>query len=192
MRRLIPAVFAAAMLAACTESPTSPEATTGPKQRPSFSVAVPGTTTSINSFSCRLVSSSKGEVLCSYNISNPDGLLMNIIPSALVDIAYQCVNPTTSKVLSSGTKTQHVERRHMGVTATTYSATDEQLPTASLSISTNHPFTKLNPCKAKQTTVATSYSLPYFELYIDNDPGTPGDVAWACVGSDTRRGCATL
>jgi hypothetical protein len=131
-------------------------------------------------------------VLCSYNISNPDGLLMNIIPSALVDIAYQRVNPTTAKVLSTGTQARRVELRHMGVTATTYSATDEQLPTASLYIITNHPFTKLNPCKAKQTTVATGYSLSYYELYIDDDAGTQGDVAWACVGSDTRRGCATL
>jgi hypothetical protein len=193
MRRLIPAVFVAAMLAACSESSTGPEASPAPEQGPSFSVTVPGTTTAIASFSCRLVSSSKGEVLCSYDISNPDGLLMNVIPSALVDIAYQCVNPTTGKVLSTGTQTSRVEQRHMGITATTYSATDEQLPTASLSVHTNHPYTKLNPCKAKQTTVATSYSLQYHELYIDDAlVGQPGDVHWACVASDTRRGCKTL
>ncbi len=54
MRRLIPAVFVAAILAACSESSTGPEATSAPEQRPSFSVAVPGTSIAINSASCSL------------------------------------------------------------------------------------------------------------------------------------------
>jgi hypothetical protein len=186
MRRLIPAVFVAAMLAACSESPTNPEATTAPEQRPTFSVTVPGTTIAINSASCSLVSSSKGDVLCSYNISNPDGILMDVIPQARVDIAYQCLNSNTGKVMSTGTQMRFVSQKHQGVTATTYSATDEALPTASLYIVANHPYTKLNPCKSSQTTVVTGYSLPYWSLNLSTSLGS------VCVASNGSVGCKTL
>ena len=186
MRRLIPAVFVAAMLAACSESPTSPDAATAPEQRPSYSVSLPGTSIAINSASCSLVSSSKGDVLCSYNISNPDGLVLNVIPAAIVDIAYQCQNPSTGKVMSTGTDRRWVEQRHSSVTATTYSATNEPLPTAALFNFGNGPGAKLNPCKGKQTPVVTNYSQQYWEVRIEKD------VTSVCAGLDDRLGCQTL
>jgi hypothetical protein len=186
MRRLIPAVFVAAMLAACSESSTGPNATTTPEQRPSLSVTVPGTTIAINSASCSLVSSSAGDVLCSYNISNPDGFLMDVIPSARVDIAYQCLNSNTGKVMSTGTQMRFVSQKHSGVTATTYSATNEPLPTAKLFTTTNPAFGKLNPCKVKQTTVITGYSLPYWSLNVYTGFGS------ACVAPNGSLGCKTL
>jgi hypothetical protein len=185
MRRLIPAVLATAMLAACSES-TSPEPTPVREQHPSWSVTLPGTSTTINSASCNLVSSSKGDVLCSYNISNPDGLLLNVIPAAIVDIAYQCQSPSTGKVMSTGTDRRWVEQRHSSVTAITYSATNEPLPTAALFNFSNGPGAKLNPCKGKQTPVVTNYSQQYWEVRIEKD------ITSVCAGSDDRLGCQAL
>jgi hypothetical protein len=181
MRRLIPAVFVAAMLAACSESPTSPDAATALEQRPSFSVSLPGTTIAINSASCSLVSPTKGDVLCSYNVSNPDGLSMDVTPHARVDIAFQCLNASTGKVMSTGTQLRFVEQKHLGVTATTYSATNEPLPTAQLVT------TKLNPCKGKQTAFVTGYSMPVWWLSVENSSGS------VCVSNpEATLGCKTL
>lgn len=185
MRRFVPTVFLAALLAACSESSTGPNTTSGAEPEPGFSVALPGTSTAINSASCSLVSSSAGDVLCSYNISNPDGLLLNVAPAAIVDIAYRCENASTGKVMSTGVDRRWVEQRHAGVTATTYSATDEPLPTASLNNSTGHS-ARLNPCKGKQTAVVTGYSLVYWEVRIEND------VTSVCAGSDDHLGCQIL
>jgi hypothetical protein len=180
MRRLIPAVLATAMLAACSES-TSPEPTPVREQHPSWSVTLPGTSTTINSASCNLVSSSKGDVLCSYNVSNPDGLLMDVTPHARVDIAFQCLNANTGKVMSTGTQLRFVEQKHLGVTATTYSATNEPLPTAQLLT------TKLNPCKRKQTAFVTGYSMPVWWLSVENSSGS------VCVSNpEATLGCKTL
>jgi hypothetical protein len=191
MRRLIPAVFVAAILAACSESPTNPEATTAPEQRPTFSVTVPGTNVAVNSFSCSLVSSNKGDVLCSYNVSNPDGLTMDITSQARVDIAYQCLNSNTGKLMSTASQMRFVYNKHVGITATTYSATDEALPTASPYIETNHPYTKNNPCKSKQTTVVTGYSLVYSALYLSVSLGS-SSLGTLCVASNNSLGCKTL
>jgi hypothetical protein len=181
MRRLIPAVFVAAMLAACSESPTSPDAATAPEQRPSFSVSLPGTTIAINSASCSLVSPTKGDVLCSYNVSNPDGLSMDVTPHARVDIAFQCLNANTGKVMSTGTQLRFVQQKHLGVTATTYSATNEPLPTAQLLTA------KLDPCKGRQTAFVTGYSIPVWWLSVENSSGS------VCVSNpEATLGCKTL
>jgi hypothetical protein len=191
MRRLIPAVLAATVLAACSDSSTGPNATTGAEQRPSFSVTVPGTNVAVNSFSCSLVSSAKGDVLCSYNVSNPDGLTMELMPRARVDIAYQCLNSNTGKTMSTGTQLRFVDNEHAGVTATTYSATDEALPTASLYIISNHAYSKQNPCKSNQTTIVTGYSLVYWVLHLSVSSGS-SNLGAICVASNNSLGCKTL
>jgi len=191
MRRVIPVVFVAAMLAACSESPTSPEATRAPDPRPSFSVSVPGTNVAVNSFSCRLVSSIKGDVLCSYNVSNPDGLTMEITPQTRVDISYQCRNSNTGKVMSTGSQMRFVYNKHVGITATTYSATNEALPTASLYIVTNPAYARDNPCKSNQTTVVTGYSLVYWVLHLSVSLGS-STLGGICVASNNSLGCKTL
>jgi hypothetical protein len=183
MRRLVPALFVAVLLSACSESPTAPDATAASGQGPSFSVALPGTSTAISSASCGLVSSSKGDVLCNYSISNPGGLQLNVIPAAIVDIAYQCQNAGTGKVMSTGTDRRWVDQPHLDVTATTYSATDEALPTATVYTSANH---KLNPCKGRQSIVVTSYSLVYWEVRIEHD------LTSVCAGLDGHLGCQVL
>lgn len=178
MRRLISAVLAAALLAACSESPTSP-ASTASDQRPSLSVSLPGTSITINSASCSLVSSTEGDVLCSYSVSNPDGLPMDVAPHARVDIAFQCVNASNGRVMSTGTQLRFVEQEHLGVTATTYSATNEALPTAELLI------TKL--CKGKQTAIVTGYSMPIWWLSVESSGNS------VCVSNpEATLGCKTL
>jgi hypothetical protein len=194
MRRLIPAVFAAAMLAACSESPTNPDADTTPAVRPSLSVSLPGTNISINSVACSLTSASTGGVKCSYDVSNPDGLLVNVYPSAYLKIDYQCVNPNTGKVQSSGTSWRSAWGYHEGVTATSISATDEALNNPTLPTYYTRADKKYNACKGKLTAVPTHYALEYWELFIDNwYSGQPGaDYLYTCLGSDTSHGCAAL
>src|SRR5215208_7968928 len=103
MKRLIAAAFVVLTLAACSETTTEPNTSTVPTQPGSFSVAVPGTNVSINSGSCSLISASTGDVRCSYDIANPDGILINIWPDAHLYMNYQCVNSSTGKIQSSGT-----------------------------------------------------------------------------------------
>jgi hypothetical protein len=191
MRRLIPAVLTAAILAACSDSSTGPDTGTGPEQRPSLSVIFPGTNVAVNSFSCSLVTPTKGDVLCSYNVTNPDGLTMEITPQARVDIAYQCLNSNTGKVMSTGTQLRFVSNKHAGITATAYSATDEALPTASLYIVTTHPYTKTNPCRSNQTTVVTGHSLVYWVLHLAVSRGS-SSLGAMCVASNNSLGCKTL
>src|SRR5215218_521548 len=103
MKRIIAAAFVALTLAACSETTTEPDTSTVPTQPASFSAALPGTNVSINSGSCSLISSDTGEVRCSYDIANPDAILININPEAHLIMSYQCVNASTGKVQSSGT-----------------------------------------------------------------------------------------
>jgi hypothetical protein len=194
MPRLIAAAVLAIMLAACTENPTDPGTGKSAAQPASFSVAVPGTTASITSYSCSLKSSTTGEVRCSYDIANPDQQLLNLYPQAALKIDYKCVNANTGKIQSSGTGVRWPGLSIEGVTASNPTATDVQLSTVTLSNSYTHSDTKLNACKGKQTLVITSYSMSYWELYVDNwyggQPNT--DYHSICVASDHRFGCATL
>jgi hypothetical protein len=192
MRRLIPTVFVAAMLAACSESPTTPDADTTPAERPSLSVSVPGTNITINSVACSLISPSTGGVKCSYDVSNPDGLMVNTYPSANLKIDYQCVNASTGKVQSTGTVWRWAWGYHEGLTATSISATDEALTNPTLPNYYTRADKKYNACKGKQTGVPTHYELVYWDLVVDNwYSGQPAaDYLYACLGSDTSRGCA--
>ncbi len=120
-------------------------------------------------------------MLCSYNISNPDGLLMDVTPHARVDIAFQCLNASTGKVMSTGTQLRFVEQKHVGITATTYSATNEALPTAKLLTSFK------NPCKGKQIPVVTGYSMPVWWLSVETSSSS------VCVSNpEASLGCKTL
>jgi hypothetical protein len=193
MRRLIPAVFVAAMLTACSESPTNPDADTTPAARPSLSVSVPGTNISINSGACSLTSASTGGVKCSYDVSNPDGLMVNTYPSATLKIDYQCVNSSTGKVQSTGTLYRGAWGYHEGLTATSISATDEALINPTLPTHYTRADKKYNACKGKQTAVPTNYALVYWQLLVDNwYYGQPNaDYLYACLASETGHGCAT-
>jgi hypothetical protein len=193
MRSLIPAVFVAAMLAACSESPTNPDADTTPAARPNLSVSVPGTNISINSVACSLTSASTGGVKCSYDVSNPDGLMVNTYPSATLKVDYQCVNSSTGRVQSTGTLYPRAWGYHEGLTATSISATDEALTNPTLPTHYTRSDKKYNACKGNQTAVPTNYALYYWELLVDNwYYGQPGaNYLYACLGSETWYGCST-
>jgi hypothetical protein len=196
MHRLIPAAFVMLMLAACTETSTEPNTNRAPEEHASLSVALPGTTASITSGSCNLVNSTTGEVRCSYDIANPDGILLNIYPGARLGIDYQCVNSSTGKLQSSGYTIRWATGADAdGVTATNPTATDVKLSTPVVPNGYVHKDTKWNTCKGKQTLVVTNYSMVYWEVYLDNwYPGQPNaDYTYTCLASDASyRGCATV
>jgi hypothetical protein len=194
MKRVIAAAFVALTLAACSESATAPESSPVPAQPASFSAALPGTNVSINSGSCTLISSSTGEVRCSYDIANPDGILINIWPEAHLVMNYQCVNSSTGKIQSSGTGSRWI---YGAVTVTDVhpTATNTQLSTATLPNDYVRKDTKRNTCKGKQTLVITNYAMDYFDVYVDNYySGQPyTEYAFGCLGSeDWGFGCEVI
>jgi hypothetical protein len=195
MPRLIAAAVLAMMLAACTETPTDPDTTKAFSERPMLSVALPGTTASITSGSCSLVSASTGQVRCSYDIANPEGLLLNIYPGARLNVAYKCINAGTGKIQSSGSILRWAAGADVDAeTATNPTATDVQLSIPTAPSGYIHKDSKINVCNGKQTTVVTNYSLVYWEVYIDNwypfQPDT--EYSYTCMASDpSYRGCAT-
>jgi hypothetical protein len=200
MRHFIPAAaLAAILLAACSESSTAPETSapdnsTIPATPPSFSATLPGTSTVINSASCNLVNSTTGEVRCNWDISNPDHISLEILPGALMEIAYQCVNSSTGKVQSSGISTRWAWWADYEVTDANPTGTNIQLATATPPSTYTRKYTKLNVCKGKQTLVVKSYAMQYWDVFIDNFYiGQPdADYKWTCLGSDERYGCESV
>jgi hypothetical protein len=194
MKRIIAAAFVALTLAACSETSTEPQTRTAPTQPASFSAALPGTNVAITSGSCSLLSASTGEVRCSYDIANPDGILINIWPEAHMIMNYQCVNPSTGKIQSSGVGSRWTAASWTG-TDVNPTANNIQLSTATLPNDYVHKDTKRNTCKGKQNLVITSYSMDYFDVWVDNYySGQPGEeYVYGCVASkDWGYGCELI
>ena len=194
MNRIIAAAFAALTLAACSETTTEPHTSTVPARPVSFSATLPGTNVSINSLSCSLISASTGEVRCSYDITNPDGTLINIWPEAHLRMNYQCVSPSTGKIQSTGVGARWAYAAST-VTDVHPTADNIQLSTATLPNDYVRKDTKRNTCKGKQTLVITNYAMDYFDVYVDNyysgQPST--EYAFACLGSeDWGYGCEVI
>jgi len=200
MRHLVSAAALAAMLlTACSESSTAPEISTpengtAAPAAPSFSATLPGTSTVINSASCNLVNATSGEVRCSWDISNPEQISLELIPGSLMDIAYDCVSPSTGKVQSSGINRRWNVYADYEVTDVSIIGTNVKLGTAVPPNSYTRKMTKSNTCKGKQTLVIKSYSMVYWDVFIDNwYSGQPdADYKYACLGSDDRYGCETV
>ena len=194
MNRIIAAAFVAITLAGCSETTTEPDISTAPTQHASFSAAVPGTSVSINSASCSLISASTGEVRCSYDITNPDGILINIWPEAHLVMNYQCVSPSTGKIQSTGVGARWAAASST-VTDVHPTADNLQLSTATLPNEYVRKYTRGNTCKGKQTLVITNYSMDYFDVWVDNyytgQPGT--EYTYGCLGSkDWGLGCEVI
>ena len=199
MRYLIPAAALAAMLlAACSESTTAPE-TSAPEHgtssssnpAPSFSATLPGSNVSVTSGSCSLISSVTGEVHCSYDVSNPDQLSINIYPEAQMAIDYQCVNATTGKIYSTGTGYRWTWIPFERVTEANPTGTDIKLGSATLPSGNSGKYHKSNACKAKQKLVITKYSLYHWDIWVDNyyDNQPSADYQWMCYAEDGMYGC---
>jgi hypothetical protein len=192
------AALAATLLAGCSESTTAPETTT-PEHGgvaapiPNFSATLPGTSVTITDGFCTQISTITGEVRCDYNVSNPDGLLLNIYPEAVLNLSYQCVNPSTGKVQSSGTGSRWAQAYVEGVTGTTLTGTGVKLGTPTLPNTYVKKYNKYNTCKGKQNLVITNYTIAYWDIYVDNwYSGQPSDqYNWTCLGQDDRYKCQT-
>ena len=197
MRHLVSAAALAAMLlAACSESSTAPEASApepGPASSPapSFSATVPGTNISITSGSCTLISSTTGEVHCSYSISNPDQVLINFYPEARLAIDYQCLNASTGKVQSSGTGYRWPWLYFGNVTDANPTGVDVKLGSAVLPNNNTGKYQKSNTCRKSQKLVITKYTMVYWDIWVDNYyTGQPSDqYADACYSDDGKYGC---
>jgi hypothetical protein len=194
MNRIIAAAFVAITLAGCSETTTEPDTSTVPTQHASFSAAVPGTSVSINSASCSLISASTGEVRCSYDITNPDGILINIWPEAHLIMNYQCVSPSTGKIQSTGVGSRWAAASST-VTDVHPTADNLQLSTATLPNEYVRKYTRGNTCKGKQTLVITNYAMDYFDVYVDNwyDNQPSTEYAFGCLASkDWALGCEVI
>ena len=167
------------LLAACSEDPTSPAAPNIPQASSLVATSMPGV--SFNSASCTLVSSTTGEVRCSWDITNSNGMSLNIFPQAHMAITYNCLN-NRGQIRSSGTTNAWSYLSFLGVTSTSITGTNQQLVTAV-------PYTgwgsskRFSTCKASQQVQITGYAMLYWHIIID----TP--TASACLGSDNRMGC---
>jgi hypothetical protein len=194
MHRLFPAVIVAAMLTACADTSTEPHSNSVSPGQPSLSVALPGTSVSLNSISCNLISSSTGEVRCSWDISNPEQIPLNIYPEAHLLIDYQCVSPNTGKIRSSGTSSRWTSLYYPGVTEANPSGSNVQLSSVVLPNGNTGRSAKYNTCKGNQTLVIQNYAMDYFDVYADNGyvNQPSGEFAWACLGTDDRYLCAVI
>jgi hypothetical protein len=196
MRHFISAAMAATLLAACSENSTAPDTSvpengTVAPASPSFSATLPGTNVTINDGSCTQISTTTGEVDCSYNISNPDQIPLNIWPEAEMAIDYQCVNASTGKVQSSGTGYKWAWLYFESVTDANPTGTGLKLGSAVLPNNYRGKYQKSNTCKRSQKLVITNYKMMYWDIYVDNwYNGQPdADYTWNCLGMDESRGC---
>lgn len=197
MRHLISAAaLAATLLAACSESSTAPEASfpepgTASSPTPSLSAGLPGTNVSITSGLCTQISTTTGEVHCSYSIANPDQIQLNIWPEAHMAIDYQCVNASTGKVQSSGTGFRWAYLYFEGVTDANPTGTDLKLGSAVLPNNYRGRYQKSNTCKKSQKLVVTKYTMDHWDIWVDNYyVGQPSDqYADVCYSDDTQYGC---
>ena len=196
MRHLVPAAALAAMLlAACSETSTGPE-TGGPEKSPApaapaFSATIPGTNVTITSGFCVQISTTTGEVRCDYSVSNPDGVLINIYPEAQLILEYQCVNPNTGKVASTGTSYRWENAWTEGLTGTTLTGSNVKLSTATPPNTYVKKYNKYNVCKGRQVVVVTNYTMLYWDIYVDNwFSGQAADqYNYTCLGLDDRYQC---
>jgi hypothetical protein len=200
MRHLISAAaLAATLLAACSESSTAPEASfpepgTASSPTASFGAGLPGTNVSITSGLCTQISTTTGEVHCSYSIANPDQIPLNIWPEAHMAIDYQCVNASTGKVQSSGTGFRWAYLYFEGVTDANPTGTDLNLGSAVLPNNYRGKYQRSNTCKKSQKLVVTKYTMQYWDIYVDNwYSGQPSaDYKFTCLGSDNLYGCEVI
>jgi len=198
MRHLVSAALAAMLLAACSESSTAPEISvpengTAAPAAPSFSATLPGSNVTITSASCAQISTVTGEVRCDYDVSNPDGNMINIYPEALMNLEYQCVSPSTGKVHSTGTAERWAYASFEGLTAINPIGTNVKLSTATVPNTYVKKYNKLNACRGKQIVVVTKSTLVYWDIYLDNwYSGQPFEqYKFTCLGLDDRYGCQT-
>jgi len=197
MRHLVSAAALAAMLlAACSESSTAPEASapepgTPSSPAPSFSAGLPGTNVSISSGSCTQISTTTGEVHCSYNISNPDQIPLNIYPEAHMAIDYQCLNASTGRIQSTGKGYRWAWLYFEGVTDANPTGTDLKLGSAVLPNNNTGKYQKSNTCRKSQKLVITKYTMVHWDIWVDNYyVGQPGDeYADVCYSDDTDYNC---
>ena len=180
MRSVVLSSALTMLLAACSEVPTDPAAANIP-QSPSM-VATSITGLSFNSGSCTLANSTTGEVRCSWDITNANGMSLGIHPQAHMAITYNCVD-SRGQIRSSGTNNAWGYLSFLNVTSTSIAGTNQQLVTAVPYNTGTGSSKKFNACKPSQQLQITGYSMLYWHIIID----TP--TASACLGSDNRMGC---
>jgi len=167
------------LLASCSEGLTDPAATNIP-QSPSFvATTIPGV--AFNSASCTLANSTTGEVRCSWDITNANGMSLGIHPQAQMAITYNCLN-SRAHIRSSGTTNAWSYLSYLAVTSTSITGTNQQLVTAVPHTGAGSS-KRYNVCKPSQQLQITGYTMLYWHILIDTQ------TASACLGSDNRIGC---
>jgi hypothetical protein len=168
------------LLAACSEVPTDPAAANIPQSPSMVATSIEGL--SFNSGSCTLVSSTTGEVRCSWDITNTGGKSLDYWPEAEMAITYNCLD-TKGQIRKSGTGTAWSWLEYLNVTSTSITGTNQQLSTAALYNSRTRSGKRYNPCRTNQQLQITGYAMQYWDIWVDVEGES------ACLGSDNRYNC---
>jgi hypothetical protein len=180
-RSMVQTIALTILLASCSEAPTGPGVTNIPES-PSLAVATHIAGVAFNTGSCTLANSTTGEVRCSWDITNANGMSLGIHPQAHMAITYNCLD-SRGQVRSSATNNAWGYLSFLHVTSTSIAGTNQQLVTAVPYNTGTGSSKKFNACKPSQQLQITGYSMLYWHIIID----TP--TASACLGSDNRMGC---
>jgi hypothetical protein len=186
------AVFA---VAACQEAPTAPQslAFEPNSARKTHWSDHDNTIVTFNSASCTLVNAATGSVQCSWDISNGPNPF-NVYPEALLDVTYNCVNPSNGRIASTSNRERWVWSNGVeGITTGTSVETNHQLNPPNIWNSYTGKDKKFNACKGSQVVSITNTSMLYWDLYVDNwYDGQPwADYRYGCFASDARYECLT-
>jgi hypothetical protein len=132
---------------------------------------------------------------CSYDLSNPTLGLRNVSLIAYMDdITYDCVNPKTGKVASSGFAPYGTAvGPFFTTTAATISGANSLLGPPDLPNSYTGKDKKRNACAGTNVVRITDGTMSYWRIYVHNyvEGQDRGDFRWSCYASDDHEGCFT-
>jgi len=187
IRRAIVGLFTIGMVSACEDAPTAPYSRLD--FTPQSIVTVDPTLVTFNSASCAMTNTSTGRVACSWDIGNPGSHVLNLWAEAFVTASYDCVNPKNGRIASSEARQLRTLHQSFGVSATSLTASNQQLPLVALINDYTGKMNKLNACKGNQVPQSVTWSLDYWDVSVITVAGTQ---RMSCFASDNTNGCLTL
>lgn len=173
---------------ACQDSPTAPTDLTPSLPAPRFAIVPDPTLVTFNSASCSLTDASTGAVSCSWDISNPNEVNLNLFTEAILEASYDCVNPHNGRIASSQVR-ELLAIRPAFDSAASITGSNVALPLPVLPTFYEGSQKKLNACKGNTVVQGLTWRLAYWDVLVASTEGTT--ARQSCFGSDDRFGCFT-
>lgn len=186
IHRALAALVAICAFTACHDSPVEPYS--APSQKPLFVITPDPTLVAYNSAACALTSSATGAVTCSWDISNPGEVELNLWARATVRASYDCVNPKNGRVASSEVRDMETGVMQSGVSSASLVGSNVALPLPGLLSTYSGKMKKRNACSGNSDIANLSWSLPYWEFSVAS---IGGSQRLSCFAFDNRNGCYT-